>query len=341
MTVHPSITYLKPISLVSRLLRGNPMGNQSERCFYVLEPPYPSENSFVCYVLDGYFGNGTSMLNHPGPIGHSFADQLIEYQTTRLIPPTFFVFPDCSTRIGGSQYLNSESCGRFEDHLFDEVMPEVETRYPVNTSERVITGHSSGGYGALRLPMSRPGVFRSSIVSAADSCFEHSMLPCFNRAAVRLQSFGGADPFLDAFFDHERPEKCAPADFTALMVLAMASCYSPEIGATSIHARLPFDITTLELIDPIWELWKSFDPCLFADSALRTLGELAHLHFDVGSADEHAAQFGHRRICRRLRALGVRHSETEFRGGHSGTRHRYRIRLEKWAQYLREAGHQW
>lgn len=339
--MHQSIAHLKPVRLVSRLLRGNPMGNASERSFYVLEPAYPADHVFVCYVLDGYFGNGTSMLNHPGPVGRSFADELIEYQISRMIPSTLFVFADCSTRIGGSQYLNSESCGRFEDHLFDEVMPTVENLYPVIKTERLVTGHSSGGYGALRLPISRPGVFRSSIVSAADSCFEHSMLPCFNRAAVRLQHFGGVDSFLDAFFAHERPEKCSPADFTTLMVLAMASCYSPEIGTSTIHARLPFDTTTLELIDPVWELWKSFDPCMFADGALRTLEGLGHLHLDVGSADEHAAQYGHRRICRRLRALGIRHNETEFKGGHSGTRHRYRFRLEKWAQFLRSAGHVW
>ena len=33
------------------------------------------------------------------------------------------VMPDCFTRLGGCQYVNSTAIGRYEDHLVDEIIP--------------------------------------------------------------------------------------------------------------------------------------------------------------------------------------------------------------------------
>ncbi len=339
-----ALSHLNFHSLPSRVLRGNPMGNNPERTVAVLNTPHKGKSGnppLVCYVLDGYFGNGTSMLSDPGPVGRSFAQELLDYQQRGLLPPTVFVFVDASTRIGGSQYINSESCGRFEDHIFDELIPFVEKQYEVRTDYRLITGHSSGGYGSLCLPLRRPGVFQASLISAADSCFEHSLVPCFAAAASRINSSGGVDAFLDAFFAKSRPERCSQSEFSTIMILAMASCYSPQLGESSIHAELPFNTHTLERNESVWQRWRAHDPVNFSDSELQKLKELDYLHFDVGQDDEFSAQFGHRRICARLKRLEVAHMETEFKGGHSGTRFRYQMRFERLGAHLRSLGMEW
>lgn len=57
-------------------------------------------------------------------------------------------------------YINGGS-GRWRDYITDELVREVETRWPVKTSRegRAIAGLSMGGYGAINLALQRPDVF--------------------------------------------------------------------------------------------------------------------------------------------------------------------------------------
>jgi S-formylglutathione hydrolase FrmB len=56
-----------------------------------------------------------------------------------------------STRVANSRY---------ETHLIEEVVPDVEAQFPV-TNRRGIAGNSAGGHGALTLALKHPGVFQS------------------------------------------------------------------------------------------------------------------------------------------------------------------------------------
>ncbi len=71
------------------------------------------------------------------------------------------VFVDALTALGGSQFLDSPATGRYTDYICDEIVPFVDASYPTAATreQRAVTGHSSGGYGALVLPMLRPDVF--------------------------------------------------------------------------------------------------------------------------------------------------------------------------------------
>src|SRR5712672_1715614 len=74
-------------------------------------------------------------------------DRLIGEQR---MPPVVVAFPDCFTRLGGNQYINSASTGAWEDYLLHEMLPTVEQRYGCGgTGRRGVFGKSSGGYGAL------------------------------------------------------------------------------------------------------------------------------------------------------------------------------------------------
>ena len=328
----------------SQVLRGNAMGNSCERALAVLLPAnYSPDKTYpTLWMLDGYLGNGFSMLADPGALGSSLCTQLLQFQADQLMPPSIFVFPDPSTLLGGSQYINSPACGRFMDHLVDELVPFVESQLSCVASPhgRVLCGHSSGGYGALVVPMLRPGIFGHSIVSAADSMFEHSLRPSFAFAGARLKKAGSVKSFLAGLFALTRPDKCSKEDFHTLMTLAMASCYSPlthnkelaDIANAPHFSKLPFEIDTLEEIPEVWALWKSWDPVELVKKHGSALKSLHHLHLDAGTEDEFCAQYGHRKISESLKKLGVKHECTEFAGGHSGTSFRYAERFKMWGE---------
>jgi len=81
-------------------------------------------------------------------IGSAFEGNLPE-RLDRLIgeqrmPPVVVAFPDCFTRLGGNQYINSESMGPWEDFLLDEMPPAIEQRFGYGGSgRRGVFGKSS------------------------------------------------------------------------------------------------------------------------------------------------------------------------------------------------------
>jgi hypothetical protein len=45
------------------------------------------------------------------------------------MPPVLVAFPECFTRLGGNQYINSAATGAWEDFLLQEMLPAIEQRY--------------------------------------------------------------------------------------------------------------------------------------------------------------------------------------------------------------------
>lgn len=62
---------------------------------------------------------------------------------------------------------------RFREALFDEIVPFVESNFPVSATDRIIRGNSLGGLFGLFSFLTRPGVFRTcAAVSPAIPFFE-------------------------------------------------------------------------------------------------------------------------------------------------------------------------
>ena len=57
------------------------------------------------------------------------------------MPPVVVAFPDCFTRLGGNQFINSAATGAWEDFLLEEMLPGNGCGW------RGVLGKSSGGYG--------------------------------------------------------------------------------------------------------------------------------------------------------------------------------------------------
>ncbi len=323
-------------TITSELLRDNPLGDPHTRRVPVYLPPgYGQSEALypVVYLLTGFTRRGTFLLND------SAFDENIQERMDRLIatgqvPPMIIVMPDCFTRYGGSQYLNSGATGRYEDHLTDELVPFIDRRYRTlaEAGYRAIAGKSSGGYGALVQAMRHPDIFGALACHSGDMYFEYSYKPDFIKflnatARLSLQSAEALAEFLTSFSPKMHPK---PANFFDIIhIAAMSACYSPN-SASPCGFDLPFDPTTGELRANVWRRWLDQDPVtmLQNDSYVEALRQLKLVYLDCGNQDEYALHYGARIFCQRLARLNVPYIYEEFDGGHRHTQFRYDVSLK-------------
>src|SRR5688572_8024861 len=321
--------------LDSAALRDNPLRDPSEREVLVLLPPGydDGERRFpLLILLAGYTGFGAKFLQR------ECWDEALDQRLARLFaqgcPPAVVALPDCCTKYGGSQYVNSDALGRYADHVVREVVPAVESRYRViaRPEGRAVLGKSSGGFGALHLVMEHPGFFGAAACHSGDMGFELSFAPGFPVCADLLGRAGGVKPFLAGFF---RKPKRSPAEFTAIETIAMAAAWSPN-PASPDGFDLPFDLATCELRHDVFDRWRAFDPVNRVEANAAALRSLALLFVDCGSRDEHQLHFGARRFARECRAHGVALAHEEFDDGHRGTSYRWDVSIPKVLQAMAE-----
>jgi enterochelin esterase family protein len=316
----------------SRALVGNPLGDPTARRIAIWLPPSytttPARRYPVITWLAGYAGTGEMLFSgnawQPG-----LGDRLDRLVATGAMGEAIVVAPDCFTRWGGAQYLDSPAIGSYATHLLTEVIPAVDSRFRTVATRagRAIGGKSSGGFGALVLAMRHPELFAAVASHAGDMAFELSALPDLPTAARTLRRHGGVEAFLAAFVARETK---SGDDFTTMMVLAQAGAYSPEAGRPG-GVELPFDPDTGELVPAVWKRWLAWDPIQMLDRHADALRGLALLYLDAGTRDEHNLDLGARIFVRRLRALGIACEHQEFDDGHRGTAYRYDISLPKLA----------
>jgi hypothetical protein len=312
-------------TVTSRVLVGNPLGDPHERPLWVYLPPGtgddPSRRYPSIYLIQGFTGQVDMWWNRSAlrPNVPELIDELFAGGT---VPPAVVVLVDCWTSLGGSQFLNSPGTGRYLDYLCDEVVAFVDDRYPTlpGRDHRGITGKSSGGYGAMVVPMLRPDVFGALASHAGDALFEHCYLSEFARATRALRDeYGGSYErfFADA---RSRPAFSKDSDDALLDAWAMAACYSAEPDGT---VTLPFDPATGRLRDEVWQRWLALDPVRMAAGHADALRSLRGVYLDAGRKDEYWLDLGAAAFSAELDALGVEHVFELFDATHSGIEYRY------------------
>lgn len=125
---------------------------------------------------------------------------------------------------------------------------------------------------------------------------------------------------------------------TALNVLAMAACYSPQPELAPFPFRLPFDLETCERLPDVLERWQANDPVRMVEDQRiqQALRSLKLLYFDCGSRDQYQLQFGARLLARALTQAGISYEYEEFDDDHTNIAYRYNVSLPKLAQVLWE-----
>jgi enterochelin esterase family protein len=315
-------------SFESRALSDNPLGDPFARELYLYLPPgYDSALKArfpVVYCLTGFTGRGQMLLNTQ-PFAPSLAERMDALIARKAVAEMIVVMPDCFTRLGGSQYINSEATGRYEDYLIEEIVPFVDERFRTLASaeRRAVMGKSSGGYGALVLGMRHSDVFGLVASHSGDAYFEYCYTPDFIKYVRQL---GTDDPasFLEKFWREERKGK---DDVTLLNVLAMSACYSPD-AAQPLGIRLPFDTRTGEIIPEVWERWLKHDPVRMVEHYADALRTLKLLYLDAGTRDEFALDIGARILAARLKEHDIAFVQEEFDDGHFNISYRYDRSLE-------------
>jgi enterochelin esterase family protein len=316
--------------LESNVLRGNLPGDPHVRDLYLYLPPgyeRGKERYPVVWCLTGFTGRGRMLLND-GPWAPGLGDRMDALIASGRAKPMILAMPDCFTHLGGSQYVNSPALGRYEDYVVDELVPAVDTRYRTlaGPAHRGVMGKSSGGYGSLMLGMLHPDVFGAVACHSGDMYFEGCYKPEFGRAIRSIRKAGGIDPWLAAF--RASPRKRSE-EFPALDAIAMAACYSPNVGAPPAYCDLPFDLETGLLDENVWKRWLAFDPLYLVARHADNLKKLKLLFLDCGTEDEFYLDLGARCLTERLRALDVPHEYEEFGDGHMSIMYRYDVSLPK------------
>ncbi|HXI99723.1 MAG TPA: alpha/beta hydrolase-fold protein [Micropepsaceae bacterium] len=304
----------------SEVLEANPLGDPANRIIDVYLPAGHSGDGLPLLVdLVGFTAGGPAHTNW-----RNFTENVPE-QADRLIasgvmPPCVIAFPDCFTKLGGNQYINSAGIGRWADFLLQEAVPLVESTFHCGgTGKRGLFGKSSGGYGAIVHALLYPDFWSASACHSGDMGFELLNIPELPRVlrAIAKQS-GSIKAWLEGFF---AKRKVKDDDIHILMMLAMCATYDPDPGAF-MGVRLPVDAQTCEFIPERWANWMKWDPLTLVETHHAGLKRLKALFIDCGDIDQYNLVYGARRMHRALERYGVLHVYEEFPDDHSSIDYR-------------------
>jgi S-formylglutathione hydrolase FrmB len=317
-------------TIVSELLRGNPLDDPHERPVWVYLPPgyddgdgrYPT-----VYVLQGYTGHVAMWANRT-PFRQPFIETADAVFAAGSAPACVVVYVDAWTAYGGSQFVDSPGTGRYHSYLCDEVVPWVDARYRTipAAASRAVSGKSSGGFGAMITPMLRPDLFGALATHAGDTLYELCYVPDFARAARHLR---GYDHDIAAWWRdfRSRPSFTREADGTLLGVLGCAACFSAGDDGVPV---LPFDPRTGELRPEVWNRWLAWDPVRMIDRYADALRSLGAIWIDAGTRDDYFLDLGAEAFRAGLDRVGVRADRVHFElfdATHAGIDYRYPMAL--------------
>jgi S-formylglutathione hydrolase FrmB len=319
---------LDQLTVESELLAGNPLGDPARRPLYVYRSPGVERGASgdgvpAVYVIQGFTGQVDMWLSRSA-FEPTMVERLDAMFAAGGCPDAIVVFVDAWTSRGGSQFLNSEGTGRYLDYLCDEVVPFVDALYPTLASRehRGLAGKSSGGYGAMVVPMLRPDVFGALASHAGDALFECCYQRDFPTVARELRdNFEGS---YEVF--HQQLAQSDHFDWSRFgkpfEIYGYASAYSPDLARPG-EVMLPFEISTGRLVDDVWSLWLERDPVRMAPEHAEALGSMRRIYLDAGRGDEWFLDLGAQAFSNELDKLGVDHSLELFDGKHGGIGYRY------------------
>jgi enterochelin esterase-like enzyme len=314
----------------SALLDDNLLGDPSERIVDIYVPHGQSGRGLPLLVdLVGWTGGGPAHTNWKN-FGENVPERLDRLIGTGAMPPAVVAFPDCFSKLGGNQYINSAATGPFADFLIQEVVPFVEGEFGCGgAGHRGVFGKSSGGYGAIVHAMLYPDFWAAAACHSGDMAFETTYLPEITATLNVVTKAGGIKPWLDAVFARL---KLRDEDISHLEMLGLCATYDPDPSAY-LGVRLPLQQDTAEIIPERWENFLKWDPVNIVKTKGAGLKNLKALFIDCGDVDQFNLFFGARRLVRSLQELGVPHRYEEFPDNHSNVDYRMDISLP----YLAEA----
>jgi enterochelin esterase-like enzyme len=331
---HAARGHVATLSVDAPRLADNPWRDPSVRDVAVWSPAGHAATALPCVlVLPGFYGRvddwqGGS-LHEP-----SLIERFDALVASGRSAPFRAVVPDCTTSLGGSQFLDSEGFGAYASFVLEDVLSAVERSF-ATTGAWGAVGRSSGAYGAFQLARRRPDRIRAIAMNAPDCAFEVGYLEDIGKGLRALHAAGGTEAFLTGLWQRSKLD----ADgFAALNILAMACAYAGDASLQPLPARLPFDVDAGTIDLPAFLAWKAHDPVEQATQpeTLAALRRLAYVGLECGDRDEYGLHLGAKRLHAALVAGGVEVDFALFPGGHRGTAWRYEVSIPKVVAALKE-----
>lgn len=308
------------MEVASKALAGNLLGDPTARAVDVYLPASHDGNGLPLLVdLAGFTGSGLSHTNWTG-FRENVPERLDRLIGEGRMPPVVVAFPDCFTRLGGNQYINSAAMGAWEDFLLGETLPAVERRFRCGgIGRRGVFGKSSGGYGAITHALRHADIWAAAACHSGDMGFELCYLP--DMPSV-LRALARTDNSIERWWTElEAAKKQPDGAGKVINALAMAASYDPDPGEF-LGMRLPVTFDTCEIIAERWQNWLRQDPVVALEQQADNLRLLKALYIDCGRSDQFNLLYGARRFARRLAELGITHRYEEFPDNHSGVDYR-------------------
>ncbi|MBV8976459.1 MAG: enterochelin esterase [Alphaproteobacteria bacterium] len=324
------------LTLDSKVLKGNLLGDPSERLIDVYVPAgHDGKNLPLLVDLVGFTAGGPVHTNWKN-FSENLPERLDRLIGSGAMKPCVVAFPDCFTRLGGNQYVNSSAMGNWDDFLLRECVPFVEGKFGCGGfGRRGVFGKSSGGYGAMVHALLHPDFWSAAAVHSGDMGFELMYQQDFPKVLRALAKAGGSTgKWVDQFWS---APKVKDSDIHVIMVLAQAASFDPA-PSEPYGVRLPIDMHTCEFIEERWNNWLSWDPLAMARTHGEGLKTLKALYIDCGDVDQYNLVYGARRMHRLLQRLDVPHTYEEFPDDHSSVDYRMDVSLPLLAKALSRDG---
>jgi enterochelin esterase-like enzyme len=316
----------------SSALKGNLLGDPSERAIDVYVPADANGEELPLLVdLVGFTAGGPAHTNWKN-FGENVPERLDRLIASGTMRPCVVALPDCFTKLGGNQYINSAVMGRWDDFLLEEAIPFVEAKFGCGgRGRRGCFGKSSGGYGAMVQAMLHPDFWNAAASHSGDVGFELLFIPEFPKVLRALATTDNSvQTWLEKFF---AAPKVKDPDVHILMILAMAATYDPD-PESYMGVRLPVTLDTCELIAERWANYVKWDPLTLVEKHGEGLKRLKALYIDCGDIDQYNLVYGSRRMHKRLTEMKVPHVYEEFPDDHTAVDYRMDVSLPLLAKAL-------
>lgn len=306
----------------SRAFKGNRLGLPTRREGWVYLPPgFPAAAPYRAILMLPGFGASHWDMLAGNPWKRSVPQQVDAAIAEDRMPPTLICAVDTWAPWGGTQFVDSEATAPVQQMLADELPALIRARFHASrqASGWGLAGVSSGGFGALRMLIDRPGRFGAAVCHAPDAHFELSLRPLLPRLAQAAERAGGLLPFC------RQLGAAGPADqldFEASIVAATVAAYAPDLRAGWPFFRLPTDPATGLVDQATWRRMQQHDPLVRLDAQPDALEGVTFLRLDAGTNDEFGLNYAAQELAKRLTSLpALRYAL--FEGGHRGLSRRY------------------
>lgn len=279
----------------------NDFGENPTRSVSVYLPPGYSESKQhypVIYFLHGFMGNDQMLTPMAEILDFAIA--------THRIRPFILVISDQKTSYDGSFYSNTGIFGNWEDFTSYDLVEYMDRTYRTiaRKESRGITGHSMGGYGALKIAMHHPDIFSSVYALSPGALTVVSEYGPNSNTYRELGTLKTMEELNRSYFGK--------------VIVAFARSWSPNPQNPPFYCDIPFEYKDGELItnQEVLERWYQNMPVHMIDDNLENLQKLKAIKLDWGrnAGDRFTQQCD--MFSQRLENVGITHYAEEYIGTH-------------------------